>query len=114
MQYSMVALEKEKLRAAAKSSIHGKSYTLSVNSRAISRVRSVEPVSTMMISSATGLALSRQRAKTSSSFLTIMHKLTVIIGKPPICHGDGYQDGMSVRYVPFRLCKRRRKGACFF
>ena len=46
---------------------------------AISLVRSVEPVSTMMISSIMEATESRHLARTGSSFLTIIHKLIVII-----------------------------------
>ena len=43
--------------------------------RAISSVRSVDPVSTMHISSTCLAALRRQASRNRSSFLTIMHKL---------------------------------------
>ena len=52
---------------------------LSVIMGGISFVLSVEPVSTMMISSISPLRLFRHRSSTSSSFFTIMHKLIVII-----------------------------------
>ena len=59
---------------------------MDVYSDAISIVRSVEPVSTTIISSTSSATLSRQRARCSSSFLTIMQRLMVGIfdeaGKP--------------------------------
>ena len=56
-----------------------KRQILSVYSLAISLVLSVEPVSTIMISSIKSAIESRQRASTFSSFFTIMQRLTVAI-----------------------------------
>ena len=67
-----VAWENASLRASEKSSCHGKSYTLSVKRSATSLVASVEPVSTMMISSIASRTLSRHTGRLFSSFLTIM------------------------------------------
>ncbi len=49
--------------------------TFAPNERAISTVRSVEPVSTTLISSTQSRTLARHSARKRSSFLTIMHKL---------------------------------------
>ena len=62
--------QKEKLKALAGRLVY---------CAAISLVRSVEPVSTMMISSIMEATESRHLARTGSSFLTIIHKLIVII-----------------------------------
>ena len=72
----------EALRAAAKSSRQAKSNTLSVNAAAIAFVPSVEPVSTITISSTAPCTLRRQRASRSSSFLTIIHSDSST-GSPP-------------------------------
>ena len=72
------ALEKAKFLAAEKSSTHSKSYTFSVYFFAISFVPSVEPVSTIIISSAMDVKQSRQPARFFSSFFTIMQTLIVI------------------------------------
>jgi hypothetical protein len=63
------------LRAHAKSFRHSRKITFAPNSRAIATVRSLEPVSTTLISSTTSHTLRRQSARKRSSFLTIMHRL---------------------------------------
>ena len=78
----MEALENEKFLAAEKSSIHGKSYILSVKRAAISLVASELPVSAMMISSTRGLILSRHRFRTDSSSFTIIQRLKVAMASP--------------------------------
>ena len=78
IQYSILALEKEKLRALLKSSHHEKSYNLSVYFFATCFVLSALPVSTMMISSANFFTQSKHLANTSSSFFTIIHTLMLI------------------------------------
>ena len=75
MTHSPVTCSKEALRAAAKLLTHGNSTIFAPNSRAMSRVRSVEPVSAMTISSNRSLALRRQSGRFFSSFLTIMLKV---------------------------------------
>ena len=73
MIQSPVALSIETLRASAKEPFHGKCTTLAPNDSAISTVRSVEPVSTTIISSTTPRSGSRHPGSISSSSFTIMH-----------------------------------------
>ena len=70
-----VASASDSLRAQPKSLRHSRTITFAPNSRAISTVRSVEPVSTTLISSTTSHTLRRHSARKRSSFFTIMHKL---------------------------------------
>ena len=77
MIQSDVACSKDVLRASEKDPVHGCSMTLAPNSCAISIVRSVDPVSTMMISSTAGATAARHLGSISSSSLTIMHRLSV-------------------------------------
>src|SRR5580658_6296785 len=70
--HGQVAYFKLSLRAAEKSSIHGKWYTFAPKLSAISTVRSVDPVSTKIISENHGFALCKQSASTLSSFLAII------------------------------------------
>src|SRR6516165_376246 len=64
------------LRAAAKSSHHGKSWTHAPQCRATARVASVEPVSTTTISCTRSATVARQAARLASSSRAIMHKET--------------------------------------
>jgi hypothetical protein len=66
-----VARASAALRAAAKSSTQTKSNTRAPNSRAISRVRSVDPVSTTTISSNNPATDDRQFGKLACSSFTI-------------------------------------------
>ena len=72
-----MALASAALRAAAKSLIQTKSNTRAPNSRAICRVRSVDPVSTTTISSKSPATEERQFGKLLCSSLTIMVRLIV-------------------------------------
>ena len=74
--------ENEKFLAAAKSSRHGKSKTLAPRSLAAAFVPSVDPVSVTRISSGNPATLSRHRPNTSSSFFTIMQRLTETTATP--------------------------------
>src|SRR6185369_8110955 len=69
-------------RAAEKSSGQAISATCASYRRATSRVASVDPVSTMTISSTLAATLSRQRASVASSLRTIMASETVTVGSP--------------------------------
>ena len=75
---SLVAASSEMLRASAKEPFQGKSITLAPNDRAISAVRSLEPVSTTIISSTASRTASRHPGSISSSSLTIMHSESVM------------------------------------
>src|ERR1700727_2638315 len=77
MTQSPVAASKETLRASAKDPVHGNSMTLAPNDSAISTVLSVEPVSTMIISSTAPATAARQRGSICSSSRTIMQRLRV-------------------------------------
>ncbi len=69
------AASKETLRACAKEPVHSWKSTRAPNERAISTVASVEPVSTITISSTVSATEARQRGSISCSSRTIMHKL---------------------------------------
>jgi len=73
-----VAWRSDSLRAAAKLSTQANWNTRAPKPAAISRVRSVEPVSTTMISSTRSVAEARQSGRFASSSLTIMHSETRI------------------------------------
>src|SRR4051794_18844627 len=77
MIQSPVAASKEALRASANEPVHSRSMTFAPNDFAISTVRSVEPVSTTMISSTASLAAARLRGSISSSSRTIIARLSV-------------------------------------
>src|SRR5258708_6465304 len=64
------------LRAAEKLFTHGKSNTRAPKLTATSRVRSLEPVSTTIISSTRPDTDCRQAGRLSSSFFTIMQRDT--------------------------------------
>ncbi len=76
MIQSPVAASKDALRASENDPVHSRSITRAPNDFAISIVRSVEPVSTITISSTAGAAAARQRGSISSSSRTIMHRLS--------------------------------------
>ena len=77
MTQSPVAASKEALRASANEPVHSRSMTFAPNDLAISIVRSVEPVSTTMISSTASRTAARLRGSISSSSRTIMQRLSV-------------------------------------
>ena len=83
IMYSFVAFEKEKFLAAEKSSIQGNSYMLSVNFLAIDMVSSVEPVSTITISSTRSETHLRHLSITWDSFFTIIQRLMLLIQISP-------------------------------
>src|SRR5450755_825245 len=77
MIQSLVAASKETFRASENDPVHGNSITRAPNERAISIVASVEPVSTITISSTAGAAAARHCGSIRASSRTIMHRLMV-------------------------------------
>jgi hypothetical protein len=73
---SPAACLRDSLRASAKLSYQGKSKTLAPKEAATSLVRSVDPVSTTIISSTRSAVEARQSGRLASSSLTIMHNDT--------------------------------------
>ena len=79
---SPLAAASDALRAAEKSPLHSNVLTCAPSASARSTVRSTEPVSTTMVSSATGATLRRLRTRFPASFFTIITTDSV---PPPSC-----------------------------
>jgi hypothetical protein len=88
-----VACRKHSFRAAAKLSAQGESNTFAPKLAEISRVRSVEPVSTTIISPAIPATDARQSPMFASSFFAMMQMLTVSKGSGV----RGQESGSGVR-----------------
>ncbi len=96
---------------AAKEPVHSWKSTRAPNERAISTVASVEPVSTITISSTASATAARQRGSISCSSRTIMHRLRRMPVAGSCARGDLERSARQLGERGMRRCGRGRRCA---